>query len=95
MLRDLARGYAFGCAAALNGGYHHGAAKEWAGGGRLSWIGLRLACVMFLSALELFAEEYGRVHAVYCLRREDVDFNAGERQLEGDGQPKGNTRACW
>lgn len=36
-----------------------------------------------LMALKLFAEDDGKVHTVYCLKEDDVAFNAGERQVEG------------
>ena len=44
------------------------AAKEWGMGGRVVWIGLALTYLLLLRASELFAEDDGSVHAVYCLR---------------------------
>ena len=58
-------------------------AKEWGVGGRVAWIGLALTYLILLRASGMFAEENGSVHAVYCLRVEDVAFYAGERQVEG------------
>ena len=56
-------------------------------GGRVVWIGLALTYLLLLRASELFAEDDGRVHAVYCLRGGDVVFYAGERQVEGGKSP--------
>ena len=47
------------------------------------WIGLALTYLLLLRASELFAEDDGSVHAVYCLSGGDVAFYAGERQVEG------------
>ena len=63
------------------------AAKEWGVGGRMAWIGLTLAYLLLLRASEVFAEDDGRVHAVYCLRGGDVAFYAGERQVEEGSSP--------
>ena len=46
----------------------------WGVGGRIVWIGLALTYQLLLRASELFAEEGGKVHEVYCLRRGDVAF---------------------
>ena len=59
------------------------AAKEWGMGGRVVWIRLVLTYLLLLRASELFAEDDGRVDAVYCLRGGNVAFYAGERQVEG------------
>ena len=67
------------------------AAKEWGVGGRVAWIGLALAYLLLLRASELFAEDDGRVHAVYCLRGGDLAFYAGERQVEGESSPDVDT----
>ena len=40
-------------------------------GGRVVWIGLALTYLLLLRASELFAEDDGRVHVVYCLREGD------------------------
>ena len=56
------------------------ATKEWGVGARVAWIGLPLTYLLLLRASELFAEDDGRLHAVYCLRRGDVAFYVGERQ---------------
>ena len=66
------------------------AAKEWGVGGRVAWIGLALTYLLLLRASELFVEDDGRVHAVYCLR-ENVAFYAGERQVEGGSSPEVDT----
>ena len=34
----------------------------------MMWIGLALTCLLLLRASELFAEENGVSHEVYCLR---------------------------
>ena len=47
---------------------------EWGVGGRIVWIGLALTYQLLLRASDLFAEEGGKVHEVYCLRRGDVAF---------------------
>ena len=67
--------------------YMKEAAKEWGVGGRVAWIGLALTYLLLLRASELFAEDDGRVHAVYCLRGGVVAFYAGERQVEGGSSP--------
>ena len=67
------------------------AAKEWGVGGRVAWIGLALTYLLLLRVSELFAEDDGRVHAVYGLRGGGVAFYAGERQVEGGGSPKVDT----
>ena len=54
---------------------------------RVASIGLVLSYFMLLSASELFAEDEGGVHAVYCIKREDDAFYAGERQVEGGRSP--------
>ena len=43
-------------------------------GGRIAWIGLALTSQLLLRASELFAEEGGKVHEGYCLRRGDAGF---------------------
>lgn len=48
-------------------------------GGGVTWIGLTLPYLMLLRASNLFAEDVGRVHAVYCLSGKDVAFYARER----------------
>lgn len=58
-------------------------AKEWEVGRRGAWRGLVLTYFMLERASELFAEDDGRVHALYCVRGGDVTFYAGERQKEG------------
>ena len=49
------------------------------------WIGLVLSYLMLLKVSELFAEDNGRAHAVYCFKGEDMTFYAGEQQVE-EGQ---------
>ena len=66
-------------------------AKEWGVGGRVAWIGLALTYLLLLRASELFAEDDGRVHAVYCFRGGDVAFHSGERQVEKRSSPEVNT----
>ena len=65
--------------------------KEWGVGWRVAWIGLALTYLLLLRASELFAEDDGRVHALYCLRGEDVAFYVGERQVEGGSSPEVGT----
>ena len=48
-------------------------------GGRIVWIGMTLTYLILLRASELFA--------VYCLRRGDMTFCAGEWQVEGGSSP--------
>jgi len=43
-----------------------GAAKEWTVCGSVTWIGLALSYLMLLRISELFAEDDGKVHTVYC-----------------------------
>ena len=62
-------------------------AGEWGVGGRIAWIGLALTYLLLLRASELYAEDSGRVHAQYCLRRKDIAFFAGNRQVEAGGDP--------
>ena len=67
------------------------AAKEWGVGGRVAWIGLALTYLTRLGASELFAEDDGILHAVYCFRGRDVAFYAGEWQEEGRRSPEIDT----
>ena len=68
-----------------------GAVKEWGVGEIVAWIGLALTYLILLEASELFAEDDGSVHAVYCLGGGDVVFYPGERQVEGGSSPGVNT----
>ena len=52
-------------------------------GGRVAWIGLALTNLLLLRVSNLFAEDDGSIHTVYCLRGGDVAFYASERQVEG------------
>lgn len=61
------------------------AAKEWRVGGRVAWIGLAMTCHFRLKAL--FAEVDRSDHAVYGLRRGDVNSYAGDRQVKGGCSP--------
>ena len=56
-------------------------------GRRVASIGLVLSYLRILSTSELFAEDESGAHAVCCIRREDVAFYAGERQVEGGKSP--------
>ena len=67
------------------------AAKELGVGGRVAWIGLSLTYLILLRVSELFAEDDGSMHIVYCLRGGDVAFYAGERQVEGGSIPGRDT----
>ena len=51
------------------------------------WIGQALPQQLLLRASELFAEEGGKVHEVYCLRKGDVAFFEKGAQL-GPGSRK-------
>ena len=55
--------------------------QEWGMGSRVMWIGLALTYRLLLRASELFAEENGVFHELYCLRRGDVAFFRRGRQL--------------
>ena len=67
-------------------------AKEWGvGGRRVTWIGLALTYLLLLRASELFAEDDGRVHAVYGLSGGDVAFYEGERQVKEGRSPEVDT----
>lgn len=84
-----------------------GAGKDWGVGGRVAWIRLALSYLILLRVSELFAQDDGKVHAVYCLRGKEVEFYAGERQMEGENKPevetvevrfrgsRGERGACW
>lgn len=61
-----------------------GASKEWGVSGRVEWILLALSYLRLLWASELFAEDNGRVHTVYCSREKYVAFYAGKRQVKGE-----------
>ena len=50
-----------------------GCSQEWGMGVRVTWIGLALTYLLLRSS-ELFAEESGVFHELYCLRRGDVAF---------------------
>lgn len=52
-------------------------------GRRVAWIGLSLTYIILLRASELSTKEDSRVHTMYCLRRGDVVFYAGERRVKG------------
>ena len=67
------------------------AAKEWRVGGRVAWIGLALTYFILLRASEVFAEDDGSVHAVYCLRGGNLAFYAGERLVVRGSSPVVNT----
>lgn len=66
-----------------------GAARDGGVGEGEAWIGLALTHFMLLSALEVFKEDDGRIHAMYCLRG-DVAFFAGEWQMEPGNSPEVN-----
>lgn len=61
-----------------------GAAKEWGVGGRAAGIELTLTYLILPRASEMFAEDYGGVHAWRCLRMEDLAVYVDERQVEGE-----------
>lgn len=52
-------------------------------GGRVVWIGLALSYHLWLRASELFADDKGWFHEVYCLRRGEIAHVKGDEQLEG------------
>ena len=62
-------------------------AESWGVGGRIAWIGFALTYLLLLRASELYAEDDGKVHAVYCLRGRDVAFFVGERQVKAGDSP--------
>ena len=45
----------------------------------VAWIELTLSYLMLLRGSDLFAEDFGGVHAVYCMSGKDVAFYARER----------------
>ena len=65
--------------------------SSWGVGGRIVWIGLALTNQLLLRASELFAEERGKVHEVYCLRTGDVDFFEKGVQLGPGGKEAADT----
>ena len=67
------------------------AAKEWGMGGRVVWIGLALTYLLLLRASELFAEDDGSVHAVYCLRGGEW-HSMRESGRWKEGAARGSTR---
>ena len=60
-------------------------------GRKRAWIGLALTNLLLLRVSNLFAEDDGSIHAVYCLRGGDVAFNTSERQVEGGRSPEVDT----
>lgn len=54
----------------------------------LGWVGTFITHVT--EGFELFAEDNGRGHTVYCLR-ENVVFYAGEGDVKGGNSPKVDT----
>lgn len=61
-----------------------GCAVVWGVGERVVWMGLALSFLLLLWASELFADDRGDVHAVYCLRRGGVAFSRGDHQVYGN-----------
>lgn len=59
---------------------------EWSIGERAVWIVLALLWHLPLRGLELFAENEGGGHGMYCLRRGDLAFFRGKEQLGMEGR---------
>ena len=57
-------------------------------GGRVAWIGQTKSYFILLRVSELFPENDGRMHAVYCLRGGDVGFWADECQWQRENSPE-------
>lgn len=55
--------------------------KEWGVFGRVAGLGVALTYLVLLRASELFADDDGDVHAMYCLRGRDVAFQPGKRKV--------------
>ena len=56
------------------------------------WIGLELTYLLLLRASEIFAEENGVFHELYCLGRGDVAFSGGGSSWE---EKENKRRTKW
>ena len=54
---------------------------RWGSGGRVLWLALGVAYFFLMRASELFAETTTRLHDTFCVRREDVAFFLGGKQV--------------
>ena len=62
-------------------------AQTWGVGGRVLWLALGASFFFLTRAAEMFAETSTRMHEIYGLRRGDVAFFRGGRQLEWESMP--------
>ncbi|CAN0313782.1 unnamed protein product, partial [Pylaiella littoralis] len=54
---------------------------SWGQGGRILWLCLALSYFLVARSEEIFASASGGIHAIHCLRRDDVTFLAEEKAL--------------